>query len=465
MTEDFTEFKWLPFVVGALGLLFLRAAVLGKVVAPRRRARSSISTSALFALWSFGYKMYQYGHTPRPEGGREGRRRSCRRCSATRSSRTSRCTRTRSSARTRSALRPLLLLAALVARLAAVAASARRRHERRRDARAAARRCCAGRGRRRRRAAQDGSASRRAPSRAGPPRGERLAAPGPRRRGAARARRVEVAAGRVRRRPGHRQAAARSSGRGRPRLVGSGRGSVVRVRAADVTIEGFDDRRPGRRRPRPRLVGHPHRRAARDARATAAIRDALFGIYLREAHGAVVEGCRVRGIPGRDPGEKGSGIHVWNTEGFRLDDNEIVDVRDGLYLQSSSHGRSSRRNVARDLRYGLHYMFSDDNVFEDNTFENGAAGTALMYSKRHRLPPQPLPPQPRLRLGGPALQGLRRRARRGQPDRRQRARHLPRGLAPEHLPAQRRRRLRRRRSCSTTRAAATASRATPSSAT
>ena len=27
-------------------------------------------------------------------------------------------------------------------------------------------------------------------------------------------------------------------------------------------------------------------------------------------------------------------------------------------------------------------MFSDDNVFEDNIFENGAAGTALMYSRR-----------------------------------------------------------------------------------
>ena len=56
-------------------------------------------------------------------------------------------------------------------------------------------------------------------------------------------------------------------------------------------------------------------------------------------------------------------------------------MRDGFYIQSSSHG-TIPRNVARDLRYGLHYMFSDDNVFEDNLFENGAAGTALMYSKR-----------------------------------------------------------------------------------
>src|SRR3972149_272502 len=27
-------------------------------------------------------------------------------------------------------------------------------------------------------------------------------------------------------------------------------------------------------------------------------------------------------------------------------------------------------------------MYSDDNLFEDNTFENGAAGTAIMYSER-----------------------------------------------------------------------------------
>src|SRR5512147_1742813 len=31
LADDFTEFKWIPFVVGALGLLFLRTAVLGKM--------------------------------------------------------------------------------------------------------------------------------------------------------------------------------------------------------------------------------------------------------------------------------------------------------------------------------------------------------------------------------------------------------------------------------------------------
>jgi nitrous oxidase accessory protein len=169
-------------------------------------------------------------------------------------------------------------------------------------------------------------------------------------------------------------------GRGRPRLVGSGNGSVVRVRAEDVTIEGLmvDGRRGG---DLGRDSSGVHTAAARTTLRDLEIRDALFGVYLREANEAVVERCRVRGIPGKDPGEKGSGIHAYNLERFRLDDNEVVDVRDGLYLQNASKG-TLRRNVARDVRYGLHYMFSDDNVFEDNTFENGAAGTAIMYSER-----------------------------------------------------------------------------------
>jgi nitrous oxidase accessory protein len=169
-------------------------------------------------------------------------------------------------------------------------------------------------------------------------------------------------------------------GHGRTRLVGSGRGSVVRVRADGVTIEGFsiDGRRGG---DLSRDSSGVHSAARNTTLRDLEIRDALFGVYLREADGAVVERCRVRGIPGRDPGEKGSGIHAYDMEGFRFDDNEVVDVRDGLYLQNASSG-TLRRNVARDVRYGLHYMFSDDNLFEDNTFENGAAGTAIMYSER-----------------------------------------------------------------------------------
>jgi len=65
VTEDFTEFKWMPFVVGALGLLFLRAAVHGRMM-------DLVDVTVIylyfagFALWSFGYKLYSYGHSLAP---------------------------------------------------------------------------------------------------------------------------------------------------------------------------------------------------------------------------------------------------------------------------------------------------------------------------------------------------------------------------------------------------------------
>jgi len=169
-------------------------------------------------------------------------------------------------------------------------------------------------------------------------------------------------------------------GEGRPVLEGSGQGSVVRVRAADVTIDGFDiDGRGGGDLGRD--TSGIHVAAPRATIRNCRISRALFGVYLREAPGSTVERTTVRGIPGLEPGEKGSGIHVWNTDGFRLVGNQIMDARDGIYIQSSPHGFVAR-NVASDLRYGLHYMFSDDNVFEDNVFQRAAAGAALMYSKR-----------------------------------------------------------------------------------
>lgn len=62
---DFTEFKWMPFVVGILGLLFLRAAVMGRVGSVID-VFVLFSYFGLFSLWSFGYKLWWYGHNLAP---------------------------------------------------------------------------------------------------------------------------------------------------------------------------------------------------------------------------------------------------------------------------------------------------------------------------------------------------------------------------------------------------------------
>ncbi len=65
VNESFTEFKWMPFVIGALGLLMLRAAVHGTVVALVDVTMLFIYFGG-FSLWSFGYKLYRYGHDLAP---------------------------------------------------------------------------------------------------------------------------------------------------------------------------------------------------------------------------------------------------------------------------------------------------------------------------------------------------------------------------------------------------------------
>jgi hypothetical protein len=64
--ESFAEFQWMPFVIGAIGLLLLRAAVHGTVAALLDVTMLLLYFGA-FSAWSFGYKLYRYGHDLAPD--------------------------------------------------------------------------------------------------------------------------------------------------------------------------------------------------------------------------------------------------------------------------------------------------------------------------------------------------------------------------------------------------------------
>ena len=58
--EKFIEFRWLPFVLGAVILLSLRAVVLGKM-SKLVDLFFLVTYSGAFALWSFGNTLHAYG--------------------------------------------------------------------------------------------------------------------------------------------------------------------------------------------------------------------------------------------------------------------------------------------------------------------------------------------------------------------------------------------------------------------
>lgn len=62
--EEFVEFRWLPFVLGAVILLSLRAIILGKM-SKLVDLFFLITYAGMFALWNFQNTLYAYGHNIR----------------------------------------------------------------------------------------------------------------------------------------------------------------------------------------------------------------------------------------------------------------------------------------------------------------------------------------------------------------------------------------------------------------
>lgn len=59
--EDFTEFKWIPFVIGGVILLSLRVIILGSM-SKLVDLCVLFTYFGAFSLWSFYRKLYLYGH-------------------------------------------------------------------------------------------------------------------------------------------------------------------------------------------------------------------------------------------------------------------------------------------------------------------------------------------------------------------------------------------------------------------
>ncbi len=106
-----------------------------------------------------------------------------------------------------------------------------------------------------------------------------------------------------------------------------------------------------------------------------------FGIWLNHATKATILNNKVNGNLSLPSAKRGNGIQATNVTNSHIADNDVFDVRDGIYVIASQHNLIEK-NTVHQLRYGIHYMNSNDNVVKDNTAYNTRAGYALMSSSR-----------------------------------------------------------------------------------
>lgn len=107
----------------------------------------------------------------------------------------------------------------------------------------------------------------------------------------------------------------------------------------------------------------------------------FFGIYLARSHDVEIRNNYLRAYQRRES-VSANGIHLWNSDRAVIAGNTVIGHRDGIYLEYVGESEIYDNHAEKNLRYGLHFMFSDDCIYRGNRFEDNGAGVAVMYSRR-----------------------------------------------------------------------------------
>ncbi|GGG58823.1 nitrous oxide reductase family maturation protein NosD [Bizionia arctica] len=110
----------------------------------------------------------------------------------------------------------------------------------------------------------------------------------------------------------------------------------------------------------------------------------FFGIYIEKSQYGKIFHNKIIGDAVEEY-NSGNGIQLWYSKNVEIEHNFVQHVRDGIYLEFSDDCLIKNNVSTLNIRYGLHFMFSNDDVYQDNTFENNGAGVAVMFSKRIKM--------------------------------------------------------------------------------
>lgn len=168
-------------------------------------------------------------------------------------------------------------------------------------------------------------------------------------------------------------------GKGLPVLDGHRKFEVLTIKADSVVVQGFriqhsayatlDD--PGGIK-----VNGANYVIIRDN----LLYDNFFGIYIQYGKHCRIERNKIVAF-GKEEQQIGNGIHCWKSDSLIISGNQISGHRDGIYFEFVTHSVIWRNIAQNNIRYGLHFMFSNSDAYYTNLFRNNGAGVAVMFTK------------------------------------------------------------------------------------
>ena len=111
------------------------------------------------------------------------------------------------------------------------------------------------------------------------------------------------------------------------------------------------------------------------------ILDNLIGVYVWGATNATVADNVIRGRQDLRVNERGNGVQLWNAPGAVVENNDIQFGRDGIFTTTNKRN-IYRNNYIHQVRFAIHYMYTNDSIVENNISEGNTIGYAIMFSKK-----------------------------------------------------------------------------------
>jgi nitrous oxidase accessory protein len=164
-------------------------------------------------------------------------------------------------------------------------------------------------------------------------------------------------------------------------IDGLGNGTVVTITAPDVTIRGLTVTGSGMASEDTDSGIKIVKKADRAVVEGNRVLGNLHGVDVHGGLDAQVRNNTIEGLRIPRINDRGNGIYVWNSPGTVIEGNTVRWGRDGIFSNASRTG-TYRNNLFRDLRFAVHYMYTNDTEVSGNVSIGNHLGFAIMFSDR-----------------------------------------------------------------------------------
>lgn len=165
-----------------------------------------------------------------------------------------------------------------------------------------------------------------------------------------------------------------------PILDGAGKDQIIKITADQVRIQGLTLQHAGQSFIEDKAAIRVEN-AGKCLISDNKIMDSHFGVYLAGSYACQVINNTIVGQAKRES-TSANAIHIWKSRQIEVRNNQVSGHRDGIYLEFVGQSRFEKNYSHDNLRYGMHFMFSNGNGYYHNIFEKNGAGVAVMYTDK-----------------------------------------------------------------------------------